>query len=749
MSETATSCPVVRFGVFEADFRSRELRRSGLIIRLQDQPFRVLMLLLESPGVLVSREELQHKVWGTDAEIDLDHSLKTAINKIREALKDSADTPRFIETLPRRGYRFIAPVTILPGDHAEDTTEATEQAILSPPQQIPFTITEAPTQSSVAAQVLPPPAPVAAPTRRPRFWAVCLVLCLPVVFTMIVLFRTLLSGGGAKTSPRTITQITFAGRTTPSTPNTENFAPISVGGLSLYLTQIEQGLPMLAQASISDGEVNPLSVPPEIAEPIIDDLSVDESKLLVHNHLIAAEIEQALWIVPTHGGMARRIPNIVAHAATWMPDGKRVLYAKGNGLYTVNEDGSSVRPFAAVPGRSFWLHWSPDGNELRFTILDSYRHTSKLWRIGAAGGAASLLLPQWSEPDMECCGSWTADGRYFVFQSSHSGMSNIWTVDEKAPELGRRQPTQITSGPLAYQSPVPARSGHRIFFLGTEPRYAQFRYEPGQKSFNASPVNMFGTDRTEFSRNGEWVAWIRNRDGSLWCGHSDGTNKIQISSPPTQAWLMHWSPDGRQLAYMGRQPGQPWKIYIVDNASNSARMLLREDRNEADPDWSPDGSHIIFGRLPDFMSTEIASKDIEIIGLKDGSVISLPGSRGLYAPRWSPDGRHIAAMPLNQSRLLLFDTETHTWRVLLDRKIANPTWASDGRSLFFQAFAEKDQPIYRVWLANGHVDRIIGLSEMPDAGIVDFSFSSLAPHDVPLVRARTWTANIFALDLDK
>jgi Tol biopolymer transport system component len=260
---------------------------------------------------------------------------------------------------------------------------------------------------------------------------------------------------------------------------------------------------------------------------------------------------------------------------------------------------------------------------------------------------------------------------------------------------------------------------------------------------------MFGTDRTEFSHNGEWVAWIRNRDGSLWCGRSDGTYRIQISSPPAQVWLMHWSPDGKRLAYMGRQPGQPWKLYVVDNATDSSKILLKEDRNEADPDWSPDGSHLVFGRLPDFMSNETARKDIEVINLKDGSVSTLPGSQGLYAPRWSPDGKYIAAMPLDQRRLLLFDTETHAWRVLLDREIANPTWASDAKSIFFQAFTERDQPIYRVWLADGHVERIVGLGEMPNTGIVDYSFSSLAPGNVPLIRARTWTANIYSLDIGK
>ena len=99
-----------RFGLFEADFRSGELRRSGIRVRLQAQPFRVLTLLLERAGEVVSRDELQQFLWGQGTVVDFEHSLGTAINKIRDALSDSADNPRFIETLAKRGYRFIAPV---------------------------------------------------------------------------------------------------------------------------------------------------------------------------------------------------------------------------------------------------------------------------------------------------------------------------------------------------------------------------------------------------------------------------------------------------------------------------------------------------------------------------------------------------------------------------------------------------------------------------------------------------------------
>ena len=104
----------IRFGIFEANFRSGELRRNGVRIRLQDQPFQILNLLLQKPGEVVTREELQASLWPADTFVDFDHSLNTAIKRLRDALGDSADSPRFVETLARRGYRFIAPVHGVP-----------------------------------------------------------------------------------------------------------------------------------------------------------------------------------------------------------------------------------------------------------------------------------------------------------------------------------------------------------------------------------------------------------------------------------------------------------------------------------------------------------------------------------------------------------------------------------------------------------------------------------------------------------
>jgi cholera toxin transcriptional activator len=135
---------VARFGVFELDLSAGELRRSGVKLRLQDQPFQVLALLLDRAGDVVTREELQQKLWPSDTFVDFDHSLNTAINKVREALGDSASSPRYVETLARRGYRFIAPVQhdapLVPTNSAPPVPSAPDRpaVVLHPELEVPI-----------------------------------------------------------------------------------------------------------------------------------------------------------------------------------------------------------------------------------------------------------------------------------------------------------------------------------------------------------------------------------------------------------------------------------------------------------------------------------------------------------------------------------------------------------------------------------------------------------------------------------
>ena len=129
-----------RFGLYEADAAAGELRRNGRKVKLQEQPFRVLLLLLERPGTLLTREEIRRALWSDDTFVDFDHSLNTVVNKLRDALDDAAANPRFVETLARRGYRFIAPVEVVGDETAAPSSPALSVARpwqLTHPDEVP------------------------------------------------------------------------------------------------------------------------------------------------------------------------------------------------------------------------------------------------------------------------------------------------------------------------------------------------------------------------------------------------------------------------------------------------------------------------------------------------------------------------------------------------------------------------------------------------------------------------------------
>ncbi len=724
--ETATR---VRFGLFEADLHTGELWKSGHRVKLQSQPFRVLAALLERPGEVLSREELHTRVWGKQAAGDFDQSLGTAINKVREALGDSADNPRFVETLSRRGYRFIAPVTVAPA--------ASELAITLHP------IDPAP----VAEEVLPPaplqsahsplplnPAKASRPTQ------------LLLLAALIAILGAVLAGywfGSRQRLPLPrIERLTHSRRIAPGIQTMESLPTAVTDGLRIFTSQISHGRAEMAQVDVHTGEVSPFAMPSEIPSPMLGDLSPDGGSLLLRSHL-SPESEQPVWIVPTAGGSALRLSNIVAHDATWMPDGKSVLYAAGNQLFVYRMQDGSTRPFASLPGRAFWMRWAPAGNLLRFTLLDPIDHTLALWQTGQDGHGATQLLAGWTQGGSPCCGAWTGDGRYFVFQANAHGSSDLWRLSGNDAS----DPLQITNGPLSFVAPATSHLGHRIYFIGLEIQSTLLEFDQKRATFVPEQKFLSEANRIQYSQDLAWVLWT-DQQGRLWRARPDGTERIQVTPDSFEVFIAQWAPNGRQIALMAHEPGQAWSLYTVAPDGGTPVKLLSESRNEADPTWSPDAQQIAFGRITDIMGKEDGPRGIQLLDLRTHKVSPLPGSEGLFSPRWSPDGRSILAITLDQRRLMLFNVTTSTWRTLADTSVADPVWAADSKSIIFHAAQAETQPIYRVQLANGHLEELANLSNFSDGETADYFFCGLTPDGRPIVRSRLGTGDVYSLDLD-
>ena len=223
----------------------------------------------------------------------------------------------------------------------------------------------------------------------------------------------------------------------------------------------------LYEVSTAGGDTVPAQT--SFPNPLVLDISRDHSELLIASCDLGAGVGDCpLWILPVVGRSPRRLGNIRAStafiAAAWFPDGKEVAYFRGNSLYRVRSDGTESRKITTVAtgGTPYRPRWSPDGSRLRFTVQTQKNGTS-LWEVSADGQDPHPLLSGWNNPPSECCGSWTPDGKYFLFQSQRGGTANIWAIREEGSVLRKasHEPVQLTTGPTStyahFQAPTARR----------------------------------------------------------------------------------------------------------------------------------------------------------------------------------------------------------------------------------------------------------------------------------------------------
>lgn len=740
---------LVSFGTFEVDLSTGEIRKAGLRVRLQGQPFRVLAALLAQPGEIVTREQLQHEIWGDNTTIDFERGIATAINKIRDALGDSAENPVFIETLAKRGYRFIAPVvewTPPPSSTPDETVSPpvipprpAERPQFQPPaSNLPETLPAAP---APALQPTPSPAPAApVPRTTGTLLSTLLVLsCALAVLGISLTLYTLLRSPAPIRPPR-IQQITTSGVVYNGPPNNENQLKLVTDGARIYTSFLVGGRSQLSSLNLGGTVVQALNIPDELGTISVADISRDGSRLLVIGQN-SRDSEQPLWVVPTVGGSAARVGAVLAHDAAWMPNGDSVLFASGNQLGVADLDGNVETTYPALPGRPFWPRWSPDGKTLRFTLLDPISHTSSLWQLNpATHNAERLAIPELTGTSL-CCGSWTPDGRTYVFQASDTEGTNIWSIDGGRP----RHLQQLTNGPLHFGSPLPDYENQTVYFVGFENPEGDRVYDEKLRQFVSAPQYLSDASKVMYSRDSQWVAWT-DTTGHLWRARaSDGSGRLRLTQDDLEVFLAQWSPDGQQLVVMARRPGKTWQIYTVSASGGEVRLLLGDRRNLADPDWSGDGRFIVFGRQAELMGKETGPDLIQVLDLSTHAVRSLPGSENLFSPRWSPDGRWITALSLDQTRVLLYDVQTGVWKTLFTGSAADPVWSRDSQAIFIHAFAGANSGIMRLPLSGA--PQLVANPAKLGLPSDSYRFSGITPTGAPIVQPGIGTGNLYSVRL--
>ncbi len=709
MSLPGQSPHQVRFDDFEVDLQTGELCRKGHKFTLQGQPFQVLAILLERPGQLVTREELKNKLWPSDTFVDFDHSLNKAVNRLREALMDSAECPRFIETLPRRGYRWVGPAC---------------QEI--PPPKRPVL----PVQTPSAADDPSSLAHKSVVHYLGQIWIAALLAAAVVGGVLFWLERPL-------PPPRVVNMVQITQDRVPK-------VGILTDGSRIYINETLGIKQILVQASVNGGETSVIPTP--FANITVYDISPDHSRILAADTL-GTTVDVPFWAVPLAAGIPQRLGGATGHFAVWSPDGHQLAFAKASDIYAAQADGSHVRKLATVSGLANWLRFSPDGTRLRFTLTSTTDNTSSLWEMRADGSTLQPLLPGWhTVPGEDCCGMWSPDGRYYFFNSSISGVGSVWALRENAGLFHKSHPVpvQLTTGPMSFAPFVPSLDGKRLLADGWLLRGELVRYDKNSRQFMPFFSDISITD-LDFSRDGQWVAYVTWPEHTLWRSRVDGSERLQLVSAPGFPYLPRWSPDGKQIAYVNMQAGHPYQLFLISADGGTPRELLSEARQQMDASWSPDGTQIVFGRVP-WLCGPDEKIAIQVVDLNSRQVSPIPGSENLYAPRWSPDGQHLAALTADSKKLMLFDFESQKWTTWVEGAgaISFPFWSRDGKYIYYDSSSKLGLGYRRAKIGQTGSELVVNLSNLRRLG----PWSGLAPDGSPLFIRDVSADDIYALDLE-
>ncbi len=511
---------------------------------------------------------------------------------------------------------------------------------------------------------------------------------------------------------------------------------IVTDGPRIYFTETVGDIGLLRQVSVTGGDVSTVSSP----QGVLINISPDGSQFFFDDTFGCYDCP--LKVMPATGGIPRKLGGLIGRDAAWSPDGRRIVFAKGNDLFLAESDGSHPRKLVTAPGIPSGPRWRPDGERLRFTVEVQPLRTSALWEVSADGTNLHRVLPTWTDSHRD--GDWTPNGNYFVFKRIQNGQMNLWLIPERRGLFRKRssEPVQLTFGPTSIWSFVPARDSRKIFAVGVQFRGELTRYDHNIRQFVPYMSGISAT-YVDFSRDGEWVTYVTIPGGNLWRSRADGSERLQLTFPPMGVMVPRWSPDRIRIAFMGRVPGEPWRIYVVPAEGGGPVQLIEGGGDESDPQWSADGNSILFGRAPPVLQVQ-EPLVLKVFNFETKRVTALPGSEGLWSPRWSPDRRHIAA--LMGPALVLYDLKTLRHQLLATGMVGYPNWSKDGKFLYYSNVSSDGPTVFRVNVQSHKIEKLL-------TNLEKFQFGSdlglgLAPDDSPILFRNTSIEEIYAFEME-
>ena len=616
---------IVRFGAFEVDLHAGELRKSGIRLKLQEQPFQILSLLLEQPGEIVTREEFQKKLWPADTFVDFEHGLNTAITKLRQVLADEADNPRFIETLPRRGYRFIAPVTLAANGSSSNVQPAADVSEEAGTSAASFNTdtTKAVGASSAIRQF----------HWRTLTWLAALVLVcgLGVAAWFFYLRSTRPAWSEVRIAP--LNGLPHESDAAFS-PDGSQVAFVWAGPLQdrihIYVSQIGGESPRRLTTS-QWAEISPVWSP--------------EGKYIAFLRFSRDRAEDGIYIASAFGGSERRVyPLQSAHSTKeidWSPDGKYLSFAERNSpseassVYLLSldtlEKHALTFPPRGILGDSDPV-FSPDGKTVAF-LRDSL-DTQEIYLVSSEGGTPRQVT--FDNRMIEGI-SWNSDGRDIIFSSNRGGTPSLWRIPASG---GNAERLPAGSGGRAVR-PTVARKGNRMAYTNLTYSSDIWRAELSVAGAKPTAPAKFITsteleEGPQYSPDGKHIVFQSTRTGNyeIWRCDPDGSNLVQLThfaGPLTGT--PRWSPDSRQITFDTRPAGHS-HVFVINAEGGQPRQLTFGESENGTASWSADGKFIYFA------SSQGGTWEVWKLPAQGGTPVQVTHQGG-FGPQPSLDGKFI------------------------------------------------------------------------------------------------------------
>jgi Tol biopolymer transport system component/DNA-binding winged helix-turn-helix (wHTH) protein len=602
----------IRFASFELDPSSRELRRKGRVVPLQDLPFRLLTALLERPGEVLTREELKSRLWSNGIYGEFDPGINTAVKKLRQALDDSADNPRFIETLPRVGYRFLVPVS--------------RSEIISSPNPVPN-----PTQ----------PAELVFRPRRSSRWSWIILLTAIGAAVLLLSFHSPELIQKSRSVPQRVLPLT-------SYPGTESEPTFSPGGSQVAFAW-DGGSPGASDIYVKVvGENKPLRLTSSPARDSSPSWSPD-GRWIAFVRVEEQGRPGAVYLISPLGGQEQKVAE-QANRVSWTHDSKSLLLItptnSGNNaaIETLQLDTRQRRRLTN-PIDPLTLDRSaaaaPDGRTLAFVRCKKLDECDIF--LTPPSGDNPVRLTNDNVPILGL--TWAADSREIIFASARLGERKLWRVRVSGsdPKLTQAAPSEKAAAfpVLSTAAPgVPARLAFQQATGYTNIRRTELIQGVSGSAgevggYTAFLPSTWGEMEPAYSPDGSMVAFGSKRSGEwqTWVAQSNGENSRPIAGLMGD---LAWSPDGRMLASnCTEDPVEDEEdICVATLAGGPMRRLVKSPRVDSLPLWSHDGKWIYF------TSGGSGTFDIWRVSSEGGQPQQVTTTGGVGG--WeSPDGKHL------------------------------------------------------------------------------------------------------------